>query len=262
MSDMPAPPPAPKAEEIKQQLAPLLPAKKRRLWWISLVGLGVVLLAVGAFLVLHKKPTPKPATSTTTAAATASIPPAAQDVPNTTATTPYHNDNLNLDLTIPSNWTTTPTDNGSAVRIESPQLTYPTVAKGNVTGVFRIYIRQGARAVDSKYIGRGVTIEPSQKLVYTKPASSQRSETNLSLFGLDTADNFAFFLIAGNFSLQANETLGPNYGKEAETFIIGGGYTSSDLPDDLATNPVPPAYLKDSNAFKQAKSILASLQLH
>ncbi|HSX23702.1 MAG TPA: hypothetical protein VLE74_01250 [Candidatus Saccharimonadales bacterium] len=188
--------------------------------------------------------------------------PPGQDVPDTTKTQTYENGYLGVKLTYPSTWTATESDTKDSVRLESSSFSYATVGKGSVSGYFRIYIRKGARDVDSKYIGRGYAIQPSEKLTYTQPAAGQRADTNLSLFGLDTPDNFAFFMIAGNFSLKKGDSLGPNYGKEAETFIIAGGFSSKDLKDDLATNPVAPELLQSSNAYKQAVDILKSLQLH
>ena len=44
-------------------------------------------------------------------------------------------------------------------------------------------------------------------------------------------------------SLQKGDTLGPNYGREQGTFIIACGFSSKDLKDDLATNPVSPDLL-------------------
>jgi hypothetical protein len=68
-------------------------------------------------------------------------------------------------------------------------------------------------------------------------------------------------MIAGNYSLKQGDTLGPNYGKEPETFIVAGGFSSKDLKDNLATNLVDPVVLDSSNAYKQAIEIVKSLQL-
>ncbi len=187
--------------------------------------------------------------------------PAVSDVPSASGTKDYSNDNLNLKLSYPSNWTVTESDTKDSFRLESPEFTYQTTDKGNVTGNFRIYVRKGARDIDSKYIARGVAIQPSDKLTYTNPASTQRKDTYLSLFGLDTTDNFAFFLIAGNFNLQKGQSLGPTYGKELQTFIIAGGFSSKSLQDDLATNKVPVSTVQTSNAYKEAVEVLKSLQL-
>ena len=147
------------------------------------------------------------------------------------------------------------------IRIESTAFTFPAKYQGETSGNFRIYIRQGARKVDGTYIGRGYAVKPSEKLTYTQPAVGQRTETLLSSFGYDTTDNFAYFLIAGNFQLALGDTLGPNYGTEADTYIITGGYTSPTAVDDLATIPVALTYYQTTKAYRQALIILGSLQL-
>ena len=68
-------------------------------------------------------------------------------------------------------------------------------------------------------------------------------------------------MVAGNFQLNKGDTLGPDYGKEPETFIVTGGYSSSVLTDDLATNKVPLDSYRQTNAYKQAIAIIKSLKL-
>jgi hypothetical protein len=181
------------------------------------------------------------------------------DLPTAGGTKKYTNDIMRLSLAYPDNWTVT--EDKNAVTIVSPEFSYTTVDKGSITGIFKIYIRQGAQTADSKYIGKGIAIMPSEKLVYSDPSATQRKDTNLSFFGLDTPDNFNFFLIAGNFNLKKGDTLGPNYGKEADTFIIGGGYSGKDLKDGLAMNSVSADQFQQSAAYKQAIDILKSIQI-
>ncbi len=100
-----------------------------------------------------------------------------------------------------------------------------------------------------------------EKLIYVSPAPNQRPETNLSFFGLDSSDHFAYFMIAGNFSLVKDESLGPEYGTEPETYIITGGYSSNELAEDMATNPVPLEYFSTTTAYKQAIEIIKSLKI-
>jgi len=239
----------------------LPPAKgKKPYYWIVLAILAIAILAIGAWKLLgSNKPNAKPTPSTAQTQDIDKI--SAKDVPDATGTKTYDNGYLGVNLTYPDSWVATESDNKDSVRLESPSFSYQAAEKGRIAGNFRIYIRKGARTVDGKYIGRGVAIGPSEKLVYAKPTSGQRSDTNLSLFGLDTPDQFAFFLIAGNFQLNKGDTLGPDYGKEAETFIIAGGFSAPDLKDDLATNSVPITGQQSSNAYKQAIEILKSLRL-
>lgn len=183
------------------------------------------------------------------------------DVPNVAATKTFKADFPRIEFTYPENWKVTENTEQEGVRVESPNFNYTSINGNQVSGYFRIYIRQGSRQQDGRYIGRGVASVDSTKLTYAAPASEQRPETNLSYFGLDSDDNFAFFMIAGNFSLKKGDSLGPDYGKEAETYIITGGYSSNELTEDLATNPVPLDYYSTTNAYKQAMEILKSLKL-
>ncbi len=181
------------------------------------------------------------------------------DVVDVATTKDYTNDVMRFSVSYPTTWTVTPGTGG--FRVESPDFSYRTLDKGTVTGNFRIYVRQGARQADGVIIGRGVATMPSEKLVYAAPTASQRKDTNLSFFGLDKIDNFAFFLIAGNFSLKQGDTLGPNYGKEPDTYIIVGGYSAKSLEEDLAMNKVSTETFQTTKAYKQAIDILKSIKI-
>ena len=250
--------------ELPEDNTPPKPPKNRKkLLVIFLVVLVLAGVGFGVWkLILNKKPASQTASnSQNTAPAANSSQSGTDDIPDAKPTEAYEKGFLGLELTYPKGWTVTDTsDNG--VRIESPEFSYQTLDKGKVTGYFRIYIRKGARASDAKYIGRGVAIKPSEKLAYKDPAPDQRKDTLVSSFGLDETDNFAYFMVAGNFDLKVGDTLGPTYGKEPETFIIAGGYSSKDLTDDMATNKVGTAEYDQTNAHKQALAILETLQLH
>lgn len=187
--------------------------------------------------------------------------PTINDIQAVSATKTFKSDFPRVEFTYPENWRVTHNKEQEGIRIESPEFSYTSINGGSIKGNFRIYIRQGARAQDSKYIGRGIASQQSEKLAYSAPAPNQRPETNLSFFGIDSPDNFAFFMIAGNFALEKNETLGPEYGTEPETYIISGGYSSNELTDDMATNPVPLEFFAQTNAYKQALTIVKSLKL-
>lgn len=242
------------------KLTDIHPVQKRKKYpFVILFILLLAALGYGSYKIGSKKPDAKPGGSNTPSQT--ATPPAAKDVPDTADTKVYENGFLGVKLTYPSNWTATESENKDAVRLESPGFSYTAASDATVTGNFRIYVRKGAREVDGKYIGRGYAMAASEKLVYAQPAPGQRADTYLSLFGLDTPDNFAFFLIAGNYNLVKGDTLGPAYGREAETYIIAGGFSAANLKDDLATNPVSPDLITTSNAYKQAQDILKSLQL-
>ncbi|MBA3758052.1 hypothetical protein H0X10_00245 [Candidatus Saccharibacteria bacterium] len=235
-------------------------SKKR----IALVIFGLVILAsigFGAALLFGKENAPEAPAATTQNIDNNQAGSSENDVPAVTSTKTFKADFPRIEFTYPGNWVANANSEQEGVRIESPEFSYTSINGGTIKGNFRIYIRQGARQQDSTYIGRGIAIRQSEKLVYVNPPPGQRPETNLSFFGLDTSDNFAFFMIAGNFSLEKDQSLGPEYGKEAETYIITGGYSSTELSDDLATNQVPLDYFQTTNAYKQAIDILKSLKL-
>lgn len=249
--------PAPQRHSIKNR-ASMRRSKKFLMICGVLIFAG--LAAVGSLKLFKKRPATRhipPQTATQSTPSTVKLP---SDVPDAPNQTPYSSSLLSLKLTYPSTWKLTETpDNG--VKLESPAFAYDTLL-GAVNGYFRLYIRKGARSVDSNYIGRGVAIDASQKLTYTQPAPSQRKDTLVSLFGIDDSDSFSYLFVAGNFQLKKGDTLGPGYGKEADTFIIAGGYTDDSLKDDLATNAVSPTLLTTSKAYKQALEIIQTLQLY
>ncbi len=225
------------------------------------VLLGVVVLALVGYKLFAKKPA---APTTNSSDVIESVPdvrpgPTNSDIPAAGETVTFKSSQPRMELTHPKTWTVT--ENTGGVRIESPEFSYETLGSGEVSGYFRIYIRQGARQADSAIIGRGVASLASEKLTYTAPVTGQRPETNMSFFGLDTDDHFAFLFIAGNFSLNKGESLGPDYGKEPETFLVMGGYSAKDLTDDMATNQVSLEYFQTTEAYKQAIDIIKSLKL-
>lgn len=183
---------------------------------------------------------------------------ASSDVPPAGEMKTYDNGLLRITLTHPDTWKVTEESGG--VRIESAAFDYETLS-GLTEGNFKIYIRKGARQEDSKYIGQGVVIRPTEKLKYTNPTAAQRKETNLSFFGYGDQTNFAYFIITGNFELDPGDTLGPGYGKEADAYIIAGGYSEVSLEDDLAFNTVSTDGFDKTEAYKQAINIIESLQL-
>ncbi len=231
-----------------------------------LIGLFVFLLVIGlaVVIVMLLKTPDKPVSNNSSASPvtnnSSQQPAQTSDVPEANNTESYTSSPYRITFSYPKTWMLTEaSDNG--IRVESKKFSYTKSDGSTTTGNFRIYIRKGGRDQDGSIIGKGVAIEPSEKLKYDNPTPSQRKQTNLSQFGMNTPDNFAFFLIAGNYELKKGDTLGPDYGKEAETIIIAGGYSSEDLKDDLATNAVPTDWFKTTNAYKQAMAILQSLEI-
>jgi hypothetical protein len=235
------------------------PSKKK--WLIIGIVVAIIVGGLGYWILSRPKSTTGPTDQATQSNAPAPSPTPASDVPEANQTTEYDNGPLGVTLTHPVDWKVTPTEN-KGVRVESPTFKLETADGEEVTGLFRIYIRKGARSQDSTYIGRGVALKDSEKITYTKPALGQRSDTLLSTFGLDEPMTFNYFFVAGNFQLKKGDTLGPDYGKEPETFIIAGGYSSDELTDDLAFYSVDTDMPSNSAAYRQAIDIIKSLELH
>lgn len=186
----------------------------------------------------------------------------ANDVPSNPSIEEYKASHPRVSFKHPTTWTVEEGGVGDGVRIVSPEFTYPLLDGAEVTGHFRIYMRQGARKdSDSTYIGRGVATKATETLTYREPAADQRETTALSFMGLDTADNFAYFFITSDYVLKVGDTLGPDYGTEPSTYIIVGGYSTADLTDDLAMNQVSLDYYETTEVYKQAIDILESLQV-
>lgn len=255
-SEMPPPPVLddenlPKPPKLKKS-----PKKGLLIVLVVMLVLGAA-GAAGWFFVLRDQGQPAQPQSQAPAADT---PAATDDVPEASNTETFTSSPYRITFQYPKTWTVTE-DNDNSFLVQSQEFTYKLASGGTKKGNFRVYVSKPADADDSAIIAKGVAIQPSTKLVYKKPTPAQRTETNLSLFGLDTVDNFAFLVITGNFVLQKGDTLGPNFGKEIETILIGGGYSEPSLTPGMATNPVPVEGFQDTNAYQQAIAIIESFEI-
>lgn len=188
------------------------------------------------------------------------LPESRTDVPAVTDTDSTRTSTPRMEVAYPTSWTLVEGDDD--VTLESPAFSFTTADGAQIEdGVFRLYIRQGAREQDSSYIGRGVATQSSEPLTYTAPATGQREETNVSFFGLDNTSHIAYLFVAGNFSLDPGDTLGPDFAQNSDTYIIAGGFSSPTVEDDLQFLKMPPDSFLRSNAYQQALDIIRSLQL-
>jgi len=230
---------------------------------ILIIIASLLVLAAAGFAIwkfaLNKTDEKQPSQNTATPPLSLSQNKVPEDVPTAALSETYESTALSVGFKYPKSWKVTEANDG--VKIVSPTFTYESLDEGALEGIFKIYIRQGARAVDGTYIGRGYAIKPSEKLTYTQPALGQRTDTLLSSFGMDDTENFSYFFVAGNFQLAKGDTLGPDYGKEPDTYIIAGGYSTMTAVDDMAFTPIGLNEYALGNAYKQARQIVASLQL-
>lgn len=224
---------------------------------LIIVAILVLAAAAGWFFFMRE---PAPTPQQQTAELAEEVAETTDDVPEATNTETFTSDPYRATFMYPKTWKVTEADDNS-ILVQSEDFTYQTISGESKQGNFRVAIRKGATTADSEIIAKGVAIEQSQKLTYTAPAPGQRTETNLSLFGKDDVNNFSFLLITSNFTLQKGDTLGPNFGKETDAFLISGGYSESGLEPGLATNQVPVEGAQTTNAYKQAIAIIQSLQI-
>lgn len=166
---------------------------------------------------------------------------------------------LRLSFMYPSDWTVNEADRG--ITVQSPTFTYTNSDGEEIEGGFKVYIRKGTRSVDGNYLGKGTALKESEQITYTEPVEGQRDKTYLSVFGLDEPNNFAYFLIQGNIKLDKGDTLGPDFAKEPDAYLIFGGYTSKERQDDLATNTLPLDSYDQTAQYQTAVEIIKSLQL-
>lgn len=252
-------PPAPVLDDELPPQPPKLKKSPKKGLMVVLVVILVLAVAgaLGWFFLLRNQDQPAQQQSQTPAV---EKPAATDDVPEASNTETFTSSPYRITFQYPKTWTVTE-DNDNSFLIQSQEFTYKLASGESKKGNFRVYVSKPADAADSAIIAKGVAIQPSTKLVYKKPTPAQRTDTNLSLFGLDTENNFAFLLITGNFALQKGDTLGPNFGKEIETILIGGGYSDPSLTQGMATNPVPVEGAQDTNAYQQAIAIIESFEI-
>lgn len=224
---------------------------------LAILGVGLLIgLGYAGTQLLDNKSEPTHQTAQTEEP-TATPPPA--ETPVSSGDKTFTAETLAVEFQHPAEWSVTEKD--GAITIKSPVFNYQKTGGATTNGFFKVYIRKMARDVDGKYIGRAVAMKATEPLTYTSPAVSQRKTTNLSFFGYDETSNFAFFMITGNFNLKKGETLGPNYGKEADTYIIVGGYGSAEDKDDLSFRMLSTSNFENPAAYKQAIEILKSLKV-
>lgn len=256
--DMPdGPPPSPHKHAYKKHRRS---PKKFVIIVLVLVVLGA-LGYVGWSWHAHRKATPAaPATPALAAATPTESDSSATDSPNTSSLQPFQSAQLHLGVSIPSDWKATEKDGG--VTISSPGFTITNSDREQLKGSFTVYMRQGSRTTDGKYIGQGVAIKPTEKMAYAAPGNAQRKETQLTNFGAVTSDHFTFFMITGDYNLQKEGQLGGSYGREPDTYIIVGGFADSKRTDDLAFVNVPLEAYAKSRAYAQAIAILKSIKIN
>lgn len=171
----------------------------------------------------------------------------------------YTNDFLRITFKYPKSWKIT--DENDIIMAKSPISSYKLKDGTDKEGFFKFYIKKQAKPDDGKYLGQGYAVDASQKISYTQPQTGQRPTTFLTNFGLNTPDNFAYFIIQGNYNLKKGETLGPNYANEVDDFLISGGFGTVEKQKPLETDLLALDSFADNQEYKTAIEIVKSLQI-
>ncbi|HET7673495.1 MAG TPA: hypothetical protein VFK11_03225 [Candidatus Saccharimonadales bacterium] len=179
---------------------------------------------------------------------------------STSLTKTYTSDFLNLEFKYPESWNVREKDN--YIIVKSPNFDIEDKSGVQSSTYFKVYIERSASSDDGKYLGRGYAVAPSEKISYSSPATGQRKDTYLTNFGLDTPDNFAYFVVQGSFKLKKGETLGPNFANEPEAFLVAGGFATDEQKGGLETRQMPADITQDNLAYKTGIEIVRSLQLN
>lgn len=181
------------------------------------------------------------------------------DIGASELTETFKSDFLMLEFKYPEAWKATETEN--IILVKSPSFKIEDKSGNESIVYFKVYIKRGANDSDGKYLANAYAIEQSQKISYSEPASGQRKDTNLTNFGNQTPDNFAFFVVQGNFNLAKGDTLGPKFAQEPDSFLIAGGFANDEMQDGLATKTVAADVFADKPAYMTAVEIVKSLKL-
>ncbi|MEX2014481.1 MAG: hypothetical protein WD885_00915 [Candidatus Saccharimonadales bacterium] len=171
----------------------------------------------------------------------------------------YSSDRLLIDFKYPANWKVDE-DSGEII-VYSPEEEITDIGGENVSGEFKILIKQGADKSDSEYLGRGFAVGKSQPFKYSDPTASQREESFITDFGLDASDNFAYFVAQGNFELKKNETLGSDFAGKADEVLVSGGLYSKGSEDKTKLVSLNPKDYLSNETYLLAIEIVKTLRL-
>lgn len=239
------------------------PQSKRPTKKIIIISVAVALIAAAAamtwLLLFNDKEAVAPSRNVSDNAQEKNENSSPAQLANSELSQSHTNDFLRLTFKYPKDWKVS--DQNDVIVVTSPNFEYSKKDGQETEGYFKVYIKQQATPDDGKFLGRGVAIGPSEKITYASPQPGQRSETFLTNFGLDAQENFAYFVVQGNFDLKPGDTLGPKFAGEAGAYLIAGGYSGAEQKMPLETNLVSLNYFPNDQAYKTALSIVKSLQL-
>ncbi|HEX5797250.1 MAG TPA: hypothetical protein VFX86_02575 [Candidatus Saccharimonadales bacterium] len=234
----------------------------KRLFYLLLAIPAIAIVGIAAWKLIPDQKDDQAAPAQTagqTPGETEPADPIALALGNSDLTETYQSEFLLLSMKHPASWKVSEKDN--YIIVKSPEFDLQDNSGVESKSYFKIYIKRGTDAGDGKYLGKGYAVAPSEKISYSDPAESQRKETFLTDFGLESPDNFGYFVIQGTFNLKKGDTLGPNFANEPEAFLLAGGFASDQQRGNLETRPAPLDSYKDNLAYVTAVEIIKSVQL-
>lgn len=181
------------------------------------------------------------------------------DKPANVLSQEYSSDSLMIDIKHPANWKVD--ESSGEIIVYSPAQEVEDASGESLASEFRVLIKQGAGEPDSEYLGRGFAISKSEPIKYTDPASSQREESFLTNFGLDSPAYFSYFVVQGNFNLKKDETLGKDFASGADEILVSGGFYSKDSEDKTQLVSLDPDKFQANETYKTAIEIVKTLRL-
>ncbi len=164
-----------------------------------------------------------------------------------------------IDFKYPTGWKVN--EDTGEITVTSPKTKIEDFGGENIETEFKILIKQGADQSDSEYLGRGFAVTKSMPVKYSDPAAGQRKKSFITDFGLDSSDNFAYFVLQGNFELEKDETLGPDFAKEADAILISGGFYGEDSEDKTKLVYLDPEVYQANETYLTAVEIVKTLRL-
>jgi hypothetical protein len=219
----------------------------------------VVILAAGGFAAWKFLLNGKNSSTNQSETESADVVPTSPEVSSNQLNQDYTSDRLLIDFKHPAGWKVD--EDSGEITITSTEVEITDVSGEDVQSEFKILIKQGADQSDSEYLGRGFALDSSESIKYNDPASNQRKKSLITGFGLDSSDSFAFFVLQGNFKLEKDETLGPDFAKEPDAILVSGGFYSKDSGDKTKLVFLDPETYQTNEIYLAAVEIVKTLRL-
>ena len=242
--------------------------KYRKIWWLALIALLVLLAAGGYALMASHKVAPPKANKTTSSQVVPS------DQSTVTATTHYvsKGNDLNLSFDYPSSWTVSPTSGGNSsdqtITVTSPLTIIVGADSKSITGKAVVSIRPASAGLTELSSGNATTAQASVQFAYSKPTANQHQypyQIFIHLAG-GTNPNAAFeeVLISGVTQFAKGQSITDT--SIAVDPIIAANIYSCNTSACTGSGAVPLGITnntwQNNNVFQQTQSLFASLQIN